>query len=246
MPEISSIIQAISISAIPVLLAIILHEVAHGWVANKKGDPTAKMMGRLTLNPLAHIDLVGTVIIPLLLIITRAGFVFGWAKPVPVNFLNLRRPKEDMIWVAAAGPGTNLALAVVCGFLFRLVIALDPTLVCLSSRQSAYSNTVTLLMVPLLLMLVEGVKWNVILAVFNMIPIPPLDGGRVMVGLLPERQAVTWSSLEPFGVFIVIGLVLLNPLGIWTQIISPLMSNLMTLIMGNQFILFLACSGSGM
>jgi Zn-dependent protease len=244
MSNISSIIQIISISAIPILFAIILHEVAHGWVADKKGDPTARMMGRLTLNPLVHIDPIGTIIVPILLIVTKAGFVFGWAKPVPVNFLNLRRPKEDMIWVAAAGPGTNLLLALACGLLFRLMTTLNPSMInhiCFGSRQTGDSSPVNLLLVPLLLMLVEGVKWNVVLAIFNMIPIPPLDGGRVMVGLLPERQAATWSSLEPFGFFIVIGLFMLNPLGIMSQIVYPLMINLMTFIGGSGFTLVLMC-----
>ncbi len=244
MGNIAAIIQTLSISAIPILFAIVLHEVAHGWVANKKGDPTAKMMGRLTLNPLAHIDPIGTIIVPIFLIVSKAGFVFGWAKPVPVNFFNLRRPKEDMIWVAAAGPGTNLLLAMVCGLLFRLITALDPNmihLICFSSRQSGESNPVSLIMVPLLLMLVEGVKWNVVLAIFNMIPVPPLDGGRVMVGLLPERQAEAWSSLEPFGFFIVIGLFLLNPLGIMSQVLFPFMVNLMAFFGGIGFSLVLMC-----
>ena len=149
-----------------------------------------------------------------------------------------------MIWVAAAGPGTNLLLATACGFLFRFITALNPNMVnllCFSARQPGDSNPVNMLMIPLLLMLVEGVKWNVVLAIFNMIPIPPLDGGRVMVGLLPERQAATWSSIEPFGFFIVIGLFVLNPLGIMSQIIFPLMVNLMTFIGGHGFFLVLMC-----
>lgn len=236
MTSIGSIIQAISISAIPILLAIILHEVAHGWVANKKGDPTAKMMGRLTLNPLAHIDLFGTVIIPIVLLISSQGrFVFGYAKPVPVNFTNLRRPKEDMVWVAGAGPGTNLLLAVLCGILFRFIIALNPEILLhlqMSGEASFRSNPLNLILVPILLMLLEGVKWNVLLAIFNMIPVPPLDGGRVLVGLLPHRQAAMWSSLEPFGIFIVIFLVFLDPLGFWSQIVFPVVMELSTLILG--------------
>lgn len=236
----SQIIQTISISAIPILFAIILHEVAHGWVADKRGDPTAKRMGRLTLNPLAHIDMVGTIIVPILLIISRAGFVFGWAKPVPVNFSNLKRPKEDMILVAAAGPVTNLLLAAACGFLFRLVLSLNPQLLAFMHGRglppgSGGENT---FLIPVLLMLMAGVKWNILLAIFNMIPIPPLDGGRVMVGLLPDRQSAMWSSLEPFGIFIVIFLVFLDPLGFWSQIIFPIMMELSTWILGVNPFLF--------
>ena len=234
--DINTIIQQISISAIPILLAVILHEVAHGWVANRRGDPTARMMGRLTLNPLPHIDLIGTIMMPIfLLIATKGSFVFGYAKPVPVNFMNLRRPKEDMIWVAGAGPATNLLLAVACGFLFRLIVAINPGLMLhlrAGGGPSSWSDPATIILIPILLMLLEGVKWNVVLAIFNMIPIPPLDGGRVMVGLLPVRQSAAWASIEPFGFFIVIALVFLDPLGIWSEIISPLIMSLMMWILG--------------
>lgn len=236
MENIAHIIQTLSISAIPILFAIVLHEFAHGWVANQKGDPTAKRMGRLTLNPLPHIDLIGTVIIPLVLLITSSGrFVFGYAKPVPVNFLNLRRPKEDMVWVAVAGPATNLVLAVCCGFLFRIIITINPELFLylrMGGELSFRTHPGTLILVPILLMLLEAVKWNVLLAIFNMIPVPPLDGGRVLVGLLPERQAAMLGSLEPFGVFIIIFLVFLDPLGFWSQIVFPIMMGLSTLILG--------------
>ena len=244
MSNISSIVQAISISAIPIVFAVVLHEVSHGWVANLRGDPTARMMGRLTLNPLVHIDLVGTIIIPIFLIISNAGFVFGWAKPVPVNFFNLRKPKQDMILVAAAGPLTNLLLATVCGLLFRLIIGLNPYVlnaICFGAAKTASTSSINLLLVPLLLMLFEGVRWNVLLAIFNMIPVPPLDGGRVMVGLLPDRQSATWSSLEPFGIFIVIGLFVINPLGIMSQIFFPLMNGMMGFIGGNAFSLVQLC-----
>jgi Zn-dependent protease len=234
--NINHIIQQISISAIPILLAVILHEVAHGWVANRRGDPTARMMGRLTLNPLSHIDPVGTILIPIfLLIATKGGFVFGYAKPVPVNFMNLRRPKEDMIWVAGAGPATNMLLAAGCGLLFRLILTINPSLILHlrpGAGPSGWSDLTAIVLVPLLLMLLEAVKWNVVLAVFNMIPIPPLDGGRVMVGLLPDRQSAAWASIEPFGFFIIIALVFLDPFGFWSQIISPIIINIMMWIVG--------------
>ncbi|HTN43486.1 MAG TPA: site-2 protease family protein [Nitrospiria bacterium] len=230
------IVQEISISAIPILLAVVFHEVAHGWVANKRGDPTARLMGRLTLNPLPHIDPVGTVIIPIfLLIATKGSFVFGYAKPVPVNFMNLRRPKEDMVWVAGAGPATNLLLAVACGFLFRLILAVDPSLLQhlrFGGEAFTWKDPSAMILDPVLYMLLKGVQWNVVLAVFNMIPIPPLDGGRVLVGLLPDRQAAAWASIEPFGFFIIIGLVFLDPFGFWSQIISPLIMNVMIWILG--------------
>ena len=239
--NISHIMQQLSISAIPILLAVVFHEVAHGWVADRKGDPTARKMGRLTLNPIPHIDLLGTIIIPIFLLISTKGmFVFGYAKPVPVNFMNLRRPKEDMILVAGAGPAINLVMAVACGFLFRLILMLKPDMILhlrFGSSQSFWSDPLTFLLVPVMLMLLEGVKWNVVLAVFNMIPIPPLDGGRVLVGLLPDRQSAAWSSIEPYGFFIVILLVLMDPLGIWSQVVLPLIMNIMILILGaNPFI----------
>ena len=236
MMNIDHIIQEISISAIPILLAVILHEVAHGWVANKRGDPTARMMGRLTLNPLSHIDPVGTVVIPIfLLIATKGSFVFGYAKPVPVNFMNLRHPKEDMVWVAGAGPATNLILAVACGLLFRLVLMIDPRLVLqlrLGGGPFNWNDPSGMVLVPVMYMLLKGVQWNVVLAIFNMIPIPPLDGGRVLVGLLPDRQSAAWASIEPFGFFIIIALVFLDPFGFWSQIISPLIVNIMLWILG--------------
>lgn len=240
--DINHIIQQIAVSAIPILLAVVLHEVAHGWVANKLGDPTARMMGRLTLNPLPHIDPVGTILIPIfLLIATKGSFVFGYARPVPVNFMNLRRPKEDMILVAGAGPATNLLLAVACGFLFRLLVAMNPSLI-LQMRHGAgtspWSDASGVILVPILLMLLEAVKWNVVLAVFNMIPIPPLDGGRVMVGLLPPRQSEAWASIEPFGFFIIIALVFIDPFGFWSQIISPLIISIMMWILGMNPFLF--------
>jgi Zn-dependent protease len=234
MTDIAQTIQHLSIMAIPVLFAITLHEAAHGWVADKKGDPTARLLGRLTLNPIAHIDPVGTILLPILLFVTT-GFIIGYAKPVPVNHYNLRRPKEDMIWVAGAGPGINLAMAVGCGILFRVIIELHPKVMLhlhSASGLSFWSDPVTLILIPIALMLLEGVKWNVLLAMFNMLPIPPLDGGRVMVGLLPDRQSDTLARIEPYGFLIVTAIVFLNPLGFMTHVFYPIMMTLSWWIVG--------------
>jgi Zn-dependent protease len=221
----SSIIQQISIMAIPLLLGVILHEVAHGWVANKLGDPTARLSGRLTLNPLSHIDPVGSILIPGILILSHAPFLFGYAKPVPVNFRNLRNPKNDMVWVALAGAVTNLLLAMAFSMVHRLLMA-APTLWELPFLQ--------LMVQPLVLMLRYGVVINVALAVFNMIPLPPLDGGRVMVGLLPLQAAYKYSKLEPYGFLIVIGLLATHILD-W--IISPIIYFFIQLFLGGAMYL---------
>jgi Zn-dependent protease len=190
-------IQRLLISALPILIAITFHEVSHGLVAFKLGDPTAKLLGRLTLNPLAHIDLFGTIIMPILLfVLTEGRFVFGYAKPVPINPTNFKNPRKDMAISAAAGPITNILLAIGSAVLLKLILA--PLAVI--SPDPVKDSVLT----PLVMMFSASVVMNVVLASFNMIPIPPLDGGRVLVGLLPSKQAVSFSKIEPFGFIIVL------------------------------------------
>jgi len=209
---IAEYVQRISIWAIPILAAIVFHEVAHGWVASRLGDPTAARMGRLTLNPISHIDLFGTVILPLLLVIAHAPFLFGYAKPVPVNFLNLRNPKRDMIWVALAGPATNIILALVSYLFLKILVSLD------LPRDGSLASTIV---IPLIYMLHASARINIVLAVFNTFPIPPLDGGRVLVGLLPEPYSTTVARVEPYGFLIIVVLLMSHLLD---AVLSPLVN----------------------
>jgi len=196
-----TLIQKIVVFALPVIFAITLHEAAHGYVARFFGDMTAAAAGRITANPLKHIDLVGTILVPLVILLTSkllgGGMIlFGWAKPVPVNFGRLRRPKQDMLWVALAGPGMNFIMAVFWALMIQLGHALG------SSFVSA----------PFMLMGAAGVFINVILMALNLIPLPPLDGGRIAVSLLPVKQAMQFARLEPYGLFILLGLMFV-PIG---------------------------------
>ncbi len=195
--DFSNVVRQLIISIFPILIAITFHEISHGFVANKLGDPTAKMMGRLTLNPLAHIDPIGTLLMPLMLIIfTNGQFVFGYAKPVPINPMNFKNPRRDMAISAAAGPITNILLSILS------ILILKFLLFPLSGFLPDSINSTVLR--PLIMMLKASVVINVILASFNMIPVPPLDGGRVLLGILPYKHAVSFSKIEPFGFLIVI------------------------------------------
>jgi Zn-dependent protease len=187
-----SLIETIALYAVPVVFAITLHEAAHGYVAKQFGDQTAWMLGRVTLNPIKHIDPVGTVLVPLAMLLVSklaggGGFLFGWAKPVPVNFGNLRNPKRDMLWVAAAGPAANFVMALVWAILLRV-----------SSPGGPWMSD------GLNMMADAGVTINVLLMVLNLLPIPPLDGGRIAVSLLPRQAAASFARIEPYGFMIVI------------------------------------------
>jgi Zn-dependent protease len=197
--DFTSTVQKLIIAAIPILVAITFHEVAHGFVANKLGDPTAKMMGRLTLNPIAHIDPIGTIIVPVMLfILSNGAFIFGTAKPVPVNFYNLKRPRRDTALVSAAGPATNIMIAFISILLYILIQVIFPP-----SSSSAFNQKI---MTPLVMMIQYSISFNIFISAFNLVPVPPLDGGRIATSLLPTKYAYHFSKLEPYGILIVLGL----------------------------------------
>jgi Zn-dependent protease len=212
MPEFS-LVQKILLYGIPLLFAITVHEVAHGWVANKLWDPTARMLGRLTLNPIKHIDPIGTLLIPAVLLLLHSPFLFGWAKPVPITPQNFKKPRTGMAWVAAAGPGANLLMALIWLTISWLSVTFYGVLPWLA---------------PLYWMGVFGVISNVALGVLNLFPLPPLDGSRVLAGLLPPEGARVLYRIEPYGLFIVAALLMT---GIMNMILGPPMYGLINLLL---------------
>ncbi|MGB5199797.1 MAG: site-2 protease family protein [Sedimenticolaceae bacterium] len=214
-----TLVQRIAVWALPLIFAVTVHEAAHGWVADRLGDPTAREMGRITLNPIPHIDPIGTLLVPLLML-TFTGFLIGWAKPVPVSVRRLHSPKRDMAIVAAAGPAVNLIMAL--GWSVVLLIA------------HSLVHTQQFLAVPLLLMAVAGLFINIVLMAINLLPVPPLDGGRILTGLLPLKAARVYARIEPFGMIILIALLISGVLG---MILGPVVLGSIALLPGSDLVL---------
>ncbi|MDZ7655770.1 MAG: site-2 protease family protein [Sulfurimicrobium sp.] len=205
-----TLVQQIAVYALPVIFAITLHEAAHGYAARHFGDTTAYMLGRISVNPLRHIDPIGTVLVPLATL-ALGGILFGWAKPVPVNFNHLRHPKRDMLWVAAAGPAANLAMALFWALVMKIGLSMPESSLAL----------------PISAMGKAGITINAVLMVLNLLPLPPLDGGRIAVSLLPPPLAYSYSRLEPYGMIILVVLLFSGALGV---ILSPMINTVMALI----------------
>lgn len=205
-----TLIQKLILYLPPLLFAITVHETAHGWVANLLGDPTAKMLGRLSINPLKHIDPIGTIVVPISLYFL-GGFIFGWAKPVPITWQNLKKPRRDMLLVAAAGPGANFLMAIMWAGITKIALQFNSD--------------------AMIYMSMFGIEINLILGVLNLLPIPPLDGSRVISSLLPPRIAYKYNLIEPYGFFILLGLL---AIGILSNIIEPIV-NMLAIMLINLF-----------
>ena len=214
-----TLVQRVAVWALPLVFAVTVHEAAHGWVADRLGDPTARQLGRITFNPIPHIDPVGTILVPLLML-SFTGFLIGWAKPVPVAVQRLRSPKRDMAVVAAAGPAVNLAM----GLIWTLVMLLAHRLI----------HSMPVVAEPLLLMAVAGVFVNLVLMAINLLPVPPLDGGRVVTGLLPMAAARVYARIEPFGMIILILLLISGVIG---MILGPVVFGSIRLLPGSELVL---------
>ncbi len=215
--DFSQILQGIAVGVLPILFAVTLHEVAHGWMARRLGDRTAEMLGRLSLNPIKHIDPIGTVLVPIFLFAT-VGFLFGWAKPVPVAFRNLNNPKRDMVWVALAGPFANIVMGVFWALIYKLTI--------LSGLATSFVGGWLLSMAEI------GIIINALLAAFNLLPIPPLDGGRVLRGLVNESMGYFLDRIEPFGLIILVFLLWQGWLWVLVSPLLTLVKNLIIFVVG--------------